>query len=284
MFSLIAVKYEQHAGQSQKKRLLAMAQNECLLGPNPAAVIAQQQNQAATNQLKQEPAEFSASTASLNYDYQPQNYEHQKRSSWVGPSSSSSSTLVAPPTAHSHHHHHSSSSKRDTGYSSSNNVSNGQSSSGSGINSQPPQQPPVAHAKNNTSSSSTSSSWNGTPIYHHHLHSQPPPQQQQQQQNLHHHHHRQQQPQNTTPLGPSNNSPLGLGTQVAAALLQPQQAADLYAQTELYRRPTVFVSHQPPYQAYNRVVPPPPAHNGSSRQVIRNPPFIVPPLFCNKYR
>lgn len=33
----------------------------------------------------------------------------------------------------------------------------------------------------------------------------------------------------------------------------------------MYRRPTVFVS-QAPYQNYNRVVPPP-AHNGSNRQV-----------------
>lgn len=41
---------------------------------------------------------------------------------------------------------------------------------------------------------------------------------------------------------------------------------DIYAQNEaLYRRPTVFVS-QAPYQSYNRVVPPP-AHNGSNRQV-----------------
>ncbi|XP_055325819.1 uncharacterized protein LOC129579679 [Sitodiplosis mosellana] len=39
-----------------------------------------------------------------------------------------------------------------------------------------------------------------------------------------------------------------------------------YAQNEMYRRPTVFVS-QAPYQNYNRVVPPP-AHNGSNRQVL----------------
>lgn len=38
-----------------------------------------------------------------------------------------------------------------------------------------------------------------------------------------------------------------------------------YAQSDMYRRPTVFVS-QAPYQNYNRVVPPP-AHNGSNRQV-----------------
>lgn len=170
-----------------------------------------------------------------------------------------------------HHHHSSSSSKRDSGYSGNNSGSSSQSSS---INMNSQQQPPVAHAKNNLSSSSNSSSWNGTPIYHHHLH-----------------HRQHQQATNTTPLGGTNsinNSPIGnsQGSQmaaVAAALLQP--APDLYAQTELYRRPTVFVS-QGPYQAYNRVVPPPAhnAHNGSSRQVIRNHPFIVPSLFCNKYR
>lgn len=45
------MKYEQHPGhQSQKKRLLAMAQNECLLGPNPAAVAAQAQANQAANQ------------------------------------------------------------------------------------------------------------------------------------------------------------------------------------------------------------------------------------------
>ncbi|XP_037043936.1 homeodomain-interacting protein kinase 2 isoform X1 [Bradysia coprophila] len=63
------IKYEPHAGQSQKKRLLAMAQNECLL--------------ATSNQLhvpKQEPAE-------LQYDYPPVD----KRSSW------------ALPTHHNHH-------------------------------------------------------------------------------------------------------------------------------------------------------------------------------------
>lgn len=57
----------------------------------------------------------------------------------------------------------------------------------------------------------------------------------------------------------SSNTPLGS----SPAGLLPQ---DIYAQAELYRqRPTVFVS-QAPYQTYNRVVPPP-AHNGSGRQV-----------------
>lgn len=101
--------------------------------------------------------------------------------------------------------------------------------------------PPVAHAKTDIPLvSSSSTSLNTTPIYHHHQ--------------------KQSQQQNTTPLG---NSPIGAST-AAAYLAQPQP--DIYAQADLYRRPTVFVS-QPSY-AYNtaRVVPPP-AHNGNSRQV-----------------
>jgi homeodomain interacting protein kinase len=103
--------------------------------------------------------------------------------------------------------------------------------------------PPVAHAKIDIPSVSSSST-SLTPIYHHH-----------------HSHNHKPQTQNTTPLGISPIS-------TTAAYLQPQQA-DIYAQTDLYRRPTVFVS-QASY-AYNtaintRVVPPP-AHNGNSRQV-----------------
>lgn len=215
------VKYEQQQQQSQKKRLLAMTQNDANnTAPGPSS--------SSANQLKQEPAEFAP--AFLNqFEYPP--YDHQKRSSWVGP------TIVQPPVAHAHNHHMNN--KRDS------------SGSNPGPQQQPlqhPQQPPVAHIKNDVPSApSSTTSLNTTPIYHHH----------------HHHHHRTQpQTQNTTPLG---NSPIG-----TSALLQPQQA-DIYAQTELYRRPTVFVS-QASY-AYNtpRVVPPP-AHNGNSRQVS---------LFCS---
>lgn len=54
-----------------------------------------------------------------------------------------------------------------------------------------------------------------------------------------------------------------LGTSPGSVLQQ-----DIYAPTDaMYRRPTVFVS-QAPYQGYNRVVPPP-AHNGSTRQVLK---------------
>lgn len=209
------VKYEQQQQQSQKKRLLAMTQSDSnISAPQPAR---------SANQLKQEPTEFSS--AFLNqFEYPP--YDHQKRSSWVGPTSS----IAQPPIAHAHNHH----------------LNNKRDSSGSNPGPQQQlQQPqaPVAHVKNDIpSASSSSTSLNNTPIYHHH----------------HHHHHRTQpQTQNTTPLG---NSPIG-----TSALLQPQQA-DIYAQAELYRRPTVFVS-QASY-AYNppRVVPPP-AHNGNSRQV-----------------
>lgn len=192
------VKYEQQ--QSQKKRLLAMTQSEAHNTP---------QGPPSSN-LKQEPAE------SFNqFEYPP--YDHQKRSSWVGPASA-----AAPPIAHAHNHH----------------MNNKRDATGSS-NAVPP--PPVAHIKNDVPpASSSSTSLNTTPIYHHH------------------HHHPRSQPQNTTPLG---NSPIG----TTAALLQPQQA-DIYAQAELYRRPTVFVS-QASY-AYNtaRVVPPP-AHNSASRQV-----------------
>lgn len=55
-----------------------------------------------------------------------------------------------------------------------------------------------------------------------------------------------------------SNTPLG----GSPGILQQDLS---YAQNDMYRRPTVFVS-QAPYQNYNRVVPPP-AHNGSNRQV-----------------
>uniref|UniRef100_A0A1B0D5S4 Uncharacterized protein n=1 Tax=Phlebotomus papatasi TaxID=29031 RepID=A0A1B0D5S4_PHLPP len=73
------VKYEPHAVQSQKKRLLAMAQNECFLSSSSSS---------SSNQLhvpKQEPTEFT-------YDYT----QVDKRASWA-----------APPAHHNHH-------KRDT--------------------------------------------------------------------------------------------------------------------------------------------------------------------------
>lgn len=76
------VKFEPHAGLSQKKRLLAMAQNEYLVVnniPNNSSSISHQ-----LSVPKQEPSEFNS-----NYDYQNQILD--KRSSW------------APPAHHNHH-------------------------------------------------------------------------------------------------------------------------------------------------------------------------------------
>jgi homeodomain interacting protein kinase len=184
--------------------------------------------------MKQEPTEFQSSTstsaAMMNYEYLP--YDHQKRSSWA-----SATAMGQPPTAHQSHH----------------NIHNKRDSSGSNSISQlqtQQQQPPVAHGKSEVPlASSSTTSLNSTPIYHHHH-------------NHHHssHHHRTQPQNNTTPLG---NSPIASN----AALLQPQQP-DIYAQAEIYRRPTVFVSQASAY-AYNaRVVQPPPAHN-PNRQVCK---------------
>ncbi|KAJ6641379.1 Homeodomain-interacting protein kinase 2 [Pseudolycoriella hygida] len=65
-----------------------------------------------------------------------------------------------------------------------------------------------------------------------------------------------------TPIYRQYQSNTPLGGSPGGALQQ-----DIYTQPEvMYRRPPVFIS-QGPYQSYNRVVPPP-AHNGSSRQVL----------------
>ncbi|XP_037909201.1 homeodomain-interacting protein kinase 2 isoform X4 [Hermetia illucens] len=72
-----------------------------------------------------------------------------------------------------------------------------------------------------------------------------------------------------------SNTPLG-GSPAAAVLQQ-----DIYAQGDMYRRPTVFVS-QAPYQNFNRVVPPP-AHNGSSRQVLPTHPLPAHIQFPTQY-
>jgi homeodomain interacting protein kinase len=136
------------------------------------------------------------------------------------------SSMIQPPNAHQSHHVHN---KRDS-------MGNSGSNQYQATHQPPqqPQQPPIAHGKNDMASSSTTS-LNSTPIYHHH----------------NHHYHR------TQP----QDSPIG----TSAALLQPQQA-DIYAQAEIYRRPTVFVSQASAY-AYNARVVPPPAHNPSNRQV-----------------
>lgn len=147
-----AIKYEHHAGQSQKKRLLAMAQNECLLSTTNHTL----------HVPKQEPTEFVA------YEY-PQ---VDKRSSWAPPGSSSSSS-----------HYSSSGHKRESSvYMPSSSSSSSaaaaaaaaaanQSMMGSGSNMAGAATvvagaPPHAHAKN-TPTGSGSSSW-GAPIYRQH--------------------------------------------------------------------------------------------------------------------
>lgn len=106
------------------------------------------------------------------------------------------------------------------------------------IQQQPTVPPPMAHSKSSAAAAiavtaAAVASW-GAPVYR-----QPPLQ--------------------------SSNTPLGTSP---GGLLQP---ADIYAQQEMYRRPTVFMS-QAPYQNYNRVVPPP-AHNASNRQVLPSRPL-----------
>lgn len=142
-----AIKYEQHAGQSQKKRLLAMAQNECLLSTTNHTL----------HVPKQEPTEFVA------YEY-PQ---VDKRSSWAPPGSSSSSS------------HYSSGHKRESSVympSSSSSSAAAAAAAAAAANQSMNQSnmggatvvaaPPHAHAKN-TPTGSGSSSW-GAPVYRQH--------------------------------------------------------------------------------------------------------------------
>lgn len=152
-----AIKYEQHAGQSQKKRLLAMAQNECLLSTTNHTL----------HVPKQEPTEFVA------YEYPPQ---VDKRSSWAPPGSSSSSS-----------HYSSSGHKRESSVympsSSSSSSSAAAAAAAAAAANQSMNQssnmgnngggtvvaaPPHAHAKNTpTGGSGGSSSW-GAPVYRQH--------------------------------------------------------------------------------------------------------------------
>lgn len=141
-----AIKYEHHAGQSQKKRLLAMAQNECLLSTTNHTL----------HVPKQEPTEFVA------YEY-PQ---VDKRSSWAPPSASSS--------------HYSSGHKRESSVympSSSSSSAAAAAAAAAAANQSMNQSnmgvptvvaaPPHAHAKNTPTGSGGSSSW-GAPVYRQH--------------------------------------------------------------------------------------------------------------------
>ncbi|XP_055619608.1 uncharacterized protein LOC129764506 isoform X2 [Toxorhynchites rutilus septentrionalis] len=145
------IKYEQHVGQSQKKRLLAMAQNECLLS--------------SANQLhipKQEPTEF------VTYEY-PQ---IDKRSSWAPPSSSSH--YVTGSSSGGGGHKRESSAYMPSSSSSSTSMNqNGGGGGGSmmgssmgGGGSSVVAAPPHAHAKN-TPTGGSGAAW-GAPVYRQH--------------------------------------------------------------------------------------------------------------------
>ncbi|XP_060659440.1 homeodomain-interacting protein kinase 2 isoform X2 [Drosophila nasuta] len=269
-----SIKYE--PGQSQKKRILAMAQNECNYQPQPQQVQQQQvpQQQAPPPSqpqpvaslphipTKQEPAEFYPEYAQQQPP-PPQQQLDTKRSSWAASSSGGSAAMplahpkreapsvapvsyvaptVAPPLAHSKSSSSSSSSISALAAAAVA-ASVGPPSWGAPQVYRQPSQPPPA----SVAAPSQAPAAAPPPHHHHSSHS-------------HHHHH-----QAGTPLGGSPSST------AAAAMLQP----DIYAQGDMYRRPTVYVSQAAPTYAYaNRaVVAPPPAHNSSSRQVIPSHPL-----------
>lgn len=225
MYSSSAVKYEPHVGQSQKKRLLAMAHNECLIQQQQQQQ--QQPHQQSNNHLhvpKQEPSEYSVPV--LNYgDYPPMATQSLMQQQVQPVLSDKRSSWAPAPTHHS-------------GGSSSGGGSGGhhKREHSSYLPNQPQliQQavvpPPMAHSKSSAAAAiavtaAAVASW-GAPVYR-------------------------------QPTLQSSNTPLGSSP---GGILQP---ADIYAQQDMYRRPTVFMS-QGPYQSYNRVVPPP-AHNASNR-------------------
>ncbi|XP_054735888.1 homeodomain-interacting protein kinase 2 isoform X3 [Anastrepha obliqua] len=255
------IKYE--PGQSQKKRILAMAQNECY--NNGASCSGSLGNQTASLPhlpTKQEPAEF--------YEYPPQQATtvvvDNKRSSWAA------AATQAPPAHH----------KREvtsTASSASVYVQHAPSSSAAA--------PPLAHSKSSSSAvggavvvgavsgaAAGPPSWGAPQVYHRQQQTHtavqvvaPSAQQQSQPQPPHHQH------QANTPIGGSPSA-------ATAVMLQP----DIYAQGDMYRRPTVFVSQATPTYAYNRAaVAPPPAHNSSSRQVIPSHPLPAHIHFPTQY-
>ncbi|XP_075161148.1 homeodomain interacting protein kinase isoform X5 [Haematobia irritans] len=260
------VKYEH--GQSQKKRILAMAQNECY---NSSSSQTQSQS---TNGLphiptKQEPVEF------YEYPAQQQQQMDNKRSSWASNASSSQhQSSAAPPLAHHKREAPSAapSSSAGAGY-----VQQPSSSGASGVH------PPIAHSKSSSSSSAAKAaaavgppSWGAAQVYR-----QPSQSSQLQQQPQSSGGSQSQPHQNntTTPMGSSPSS-----AAAAAAILQQDIYAAAAVQGEMYRRPTVFVSQAAPTYAYNRaVVAPPPAHNSSSRQVIPSHPLPAHIQFPTQY-
>ncbi|XP_058987515.1 homeodomain-interacting protein kinase 2 isoform X3 [Musca domestica] len=273
------VKYE--PGQSQKKRILAMAQNECYMPTSHSSTNSSSQTQSqVSNSLphlptKQEPVEF--------YDY-PAHQQQQidnKRSSWAAANSScgsgsqhqtsSSSSSAVPPLAH-HKREAPSAAPSSAG---GNYVQQPTSSGASVVH------PPMAHSKSSSSSSSAAAaaaaavgppSWGATQVYRQ-------PSQSSQLQQASSGSGQPHQGNTTTPMG---NSPSSAAA--AAAILQQDIYAAAAVQGDMYRRPTVFVSQAAPTYAYNRaVVAPPPAHNSSSRQVIPSHPLPAHIQFPTQY-
>ncbi|XP_054084594.1 homeodomain-interacting protein kinase 2 isoform X3 [Zeugodacus cucurbitae] len=262
------IKYE--PGQSQKKRILAMAQNECYNngGNNGVGCSGSLGNQTASLPhlpTKQEPAEF--------YEYPPQQATSvvvdNKRSSWAA------AATQAPPAPPAHH-------KREVTSTASSASAYVQHTPSTGAAA-----PPLAHSKSSSSAvggavavgavsgaAAGPPSWGAPQVYHRQQQTHtavqvvaPSAQQQQQQQPQHHQH------QANTPIG-------GSPAAATAVMLQP----DIYAQGDMYRRPTVFVSQATPTYAYNRAaVAPPPAHNSSSRQVIPSHPLPAHIHFPTQY-
>ena len=240
LLAISAVKYEPHVGQSQKKRLLAMAHNECLMQQQQQ----QQQQTAPQPQVsgshlhvpKLEPTEYTVVPV-LPYSEYPQMQQQQqpqpvlcdKRASWApAPTHHSGGSSSGGSGGGGGGHH-----KREPGTAYQQQMAPHQLIQ----QGQATVPPPLAHSKSSATAIAVTAaavaSW-GAPVYR-----QPPLQ--------------------------SSNTPLGTSP---GGLLQP---ADIYAQQEMYRRPTVFMS-QAPYQSYNRVVPPP-AHNASNRQVLPSRPL-----------
>ncbi|XP_052892519.1 homeodomain-interacting protein kinase 2 isoform X1 [Anopheles moucheti] len=251
------IKYEQHAGQSQKKRLLAMAQNECLLLPSSGSSSGGQQ---PLHVPKQEPSEFVA------YEYPSQQQQIDKRSSWAPPTMGSSSS--------SSHYGNGGGHKRE----SSSYIPSSSASSSSSMAAATAAAAAAAAAAIQQQHQGGSGGCSGGAIGH-----APPP-----------HAHAKSTPTGATSWGPptaavyrqhqpSANTPLGSspGAILQQHQHQAQQQPDIYAQGDMYRRSAVFVSQAAPYQtAYNRVVPPP-AHNASSRQV-RNTPLSNSSPYASK--
>ncbi|KAL9907802.1 homeodomain interacting protein kinase isoform 2-T6 [Glossina fuscipes fuscipes] len=272
------VKYE--PGQSQKKRILAMAQNECYMPPTSShsgsSSNASTQAHPSANlphlPTKQEPTEFYEYP--IQQQQQQQQQQHQqtidnKRSSWAAASSGSQHQPV--PLAH-HKREAPSVAPSSTGAYVQQPIS-----SGSAVVA-----PPMAHSKASSSSTMAAAaaaaatvgppSWGAPQVYR-----QPSQSSQSQQQSTHQPPSQHQT--NTTPIG---NSPTSAAA--AAAMLQQDIYAAAAAQGEIYRRPTVFVSQAAPTYAYNRaVVAPPPAHNSSSRQVIPSHPLPAHIQFPTQY-